>query len=630
MISPPQGGFSVLHLLIPNNRLTLAGHLLVILLTGWGLAVILPSTIQAVRPLAAFGLTSDNDGVLTDVVQPFEQAGQSPATRAGLVSGDRIDLSRANCALPGGETCASIVLVLGGLGGLQYVWPGKEITLPILHGDNPRPKMVHLRAALAPLRWPVQAVLLADTIVAVFFILTALRLVWTRPSPMTWGFFVYAVWFNPGQTYAYFAILQHWPTAVLVEEFADAVIRGAGYAGLITFALSFPTGQIGHAWRPLGRATPFIAVGLTLMMLWGAANLFGYGTEVIVQGALLSGFAVDTAVLTILFLRRRRLHPQDDQRMRWVITGFAIGLPAFMIAAICQSSALLQGQLGLWPSQVVVGLLYLLNGVLAYFVGVAVRRRRVVSVAIPLRHGTILAVLTVAFSIPIFWLHETMGEYKQIHGLPTWFWPLIIGPITVILLQRVHEVAVNLVDHTFNRRFHHARSRLQRAAKAMLRAGTFTEIDRILTAEPFGALRLSSAAVFRSIDGVYRRMERAIGWANEAPNFLRPDRDRLILSCTQSGQPVRLPRGIWDATCFPEEDQAPCLAVPVAGGAREADAIVLFGPHRTGSDIDQDEREMLRELASHAGLAYDRVETETLRQEVTALRARLPDLTTGT
>ncbi|MBV8457698.1 MAG: hypothetical protein JO122_13905, partial [Acetobacteraceae bacterium] len=268
-------------------------------------------------------------------------------------------------------------------------------------------------------------------------------------------------------------------------------------------------------------------------------------------------------------------------------------------------------------------------GVLAYFVGVAVRRRRVVSVAIPLRHGTILAALTVAFSIPIFWLHETMGEYGHIHGLPAWFWPLVIGPITVILLQRVHEIGVDLVDHTFNRRFHKARARLQHAARAMLRAGSITEIDRIVTAEPFGALRLSSATVFRSIDGVYRRMGRAIGWANDTPCVLRPDRDRLILSCAKSGLPVRLPRGMWDATCFPEEDQAPCLAVPVTGGAREANAIVLLGPHRTGSDIDQDEREMLRELVSHAGMAYDRVEAEKLRQEVTVLRARLADLTTA-
>ena len=596
----------------------------------WGLAVILPSIIQDVRPLAAFGLVSDNDGVLIDVVQPFEQAGQSPAARAALVPGDRIDLSRANCIPPGGEGCASIIPLLGGFGGLQYVWPGKEITLPILHGASPRSRTVHLQVALAPLRWPAQAVLLADTIVAVFFILTALRLVWTRPSPTTWGFFVYAVWFNPGQTYAYFAILQHWPTAVLIEQFAEAIIRGAGYAGLMTFALSFPTGQIGNAWRPLGRATPFIGLALALMMLCGSANLFGYGTEVIVQATLLSGFAVDAAVLTVLFLRRRRLHPQDDQRMRWVITGFAIGLPAFIIAAICQSSALLQNWLGLWPSQVLVGLLYLLNGVLAYFVGMAVRRRRVVSVAIPLRHGTILAGLTLAFSIPVFWLHEKMGEYGHTHELPTWFWPLVIGPITVILLQRVHEIGVDLVDRTFNRRFHTARARLHRAARAMLGAGSFTEIDRILTAEPFGALRLSSAAVFRCIDGAYRRTERAIGWAKEAPRILLPDRDPLILSCTQTGDPVRLPRGIWDAACFPEEDQAPCLAVPVSGGAREANAIVLFGPHRTGSDIDRDEREMLRKLASHAGTAYDRVETETLRQEVTALRARLADMTGAT
>jgi hypothetical protein len=63
--------------------------------------------------------------------------------------------------------------------------------------------------------------------------------------------------------------------------------------------------------------------------------------------------------------------------------------------------------------------------------------------------------------------------------------------------------------------------------------------------------------------------------------------------------------------------------VPVHGGATESIAILLLGPHASGSDINHDERELLRSFASQAALAYDRVETETLRREVATLRAAL-------
>jgi hypothetical protein len=121
------------------------------------------------------------------------------------------------------------------------------------------------------------------------------------------------------------------------------------------------------------------------------------------------GYAVDAAVLFILLQHRRALPAQDQQRMLWVIWGCAIGLSSFIFAEIAQSTSLLQHWLGVSPSTALVGLLYLLNGVLAYFVSVAVLHRRVISVAVPLRHGTILTVLALAVGIPIVNLHELLS-----------------------------------------------------------------------------------------------------------------------------------------------------------------------------------------------------------------------------
>src|SRR5207247_2554552 len=83
--------------------------------------------------------------------------------------------------------------------------------------------------------------------------------------------------------------------------------------------------------------------------------------------------------------------------------------PAFIFAEIAQSTSLLQQSLGVTPPTVLIGLLYLLNGVLAYFVSVAVLHQRVISVAVPLRHGTILTALALAVGIPIVNLHALQG-----------------------------------------------------------------------------------------------------------------------------------------------------------------------------------------------------------------------------
>src|ERR1700758_5522975 len=49
-----------------------------------------------------------------------------------------------------------------------------------------------------------RGVLLFNEAIATLFILGAAWLVWTRPGGMTWGFFLYAIWFNSGQNYVFY------------------------------------------------------------------------------------------------------------------------------------------------------------------------------------------------------------------------------------------------------------------------------------------------------------------------------------------------------------------------------------------------------------------------------------------
>jgi hypothetical protein len=304
-----------------------------ILITTWGLAMVLPSFYRLVWPLASFGLTIDNDGVVVDIVGPFgDDVGRSPAGAAGVVVGDRLDLKRMNCWNPRSSACASLTAVLGGSGGLQNTLPGRQIDLVLRPRADEPGRVVHLGAALAPLDLTGRLVLLANTAVGLLSTLAAAWLVWARPGPVTWGFFFYFFWFNPGQTYTYYAILQSWPLLLIIAQALGGLATGAAFGGLLVFALYFPDAELDPRWRQAKRFVPWVGIFIAALRLLAGANLFGIPTEAVADASYICGYAINVAALALLLVRRRTLHPRNEQRMNWVIAGCAIGLSSFIFA----------------------------------------------------------------------------------------------------------------------------------------------------------------------------------------------------------------------------------------------------------------------------------------------------------
>lgn len=599
-----------------------------ILLAVWALATTLPDLARIAGPLGSYGLSVDNDGLVLDVQHPFDTTAESPAARAGILPGDRLDLSRMHCRNPLSVGCVGVIAVLADFGGIQYTERREPVILLFLPRHGGTDRSVSLQPVPAPLDLGARLLLLADTVIGAIFVAVAFLLVWTRPSRMTWGFFLYAIWFNPGQDYTFYALLQTWTPAALFEQVLEAFAQGAAYAGLLAFALCFPFPTVEPRWRRLDAALPWLGAAVTLFTLIGGANLFGWPTETLSQIQFFAIVPLDIFAILLLVLRLPRLPPQDEARMRWAIAGCVIGLPAFLAAELCTSSNLPQALFGITPSLTVIELLCLCHGVIAYFVGTAVRRRRVVSVTIPLRRGGILAGLTFLLGVPIVYLHDEVsaigGHFNTRFHLPEWVWLAVISPLALIVLTALHHHAVELTERAFNRRYHRARHRLRQAGHSMLRVGTFADVDRLLTEVPTDALRLSSAVVFRQVGGVFRRQGEALGWPATTLSTLDPTLDRLVLRCIETGRPEPLTRGSWHRPGLPGDDQIPCLAVPVSGGITESVAIALFGPHVTGSDINRDEQELLRDFAEKGALGYDRVEVEILRRELQALRGNRP------
>ena len=599
------------------GKTRLAGRIALVLLTFYALAMIAPDLLRIVRPLASFGLTSNADGLIYDVQGPFAAEEDSPAWKAGVRPGDRLDLWAMRCVPVDTNLCASTLALWGGV---NYVTPGSRATL-VLTATSDRPaRQVTIVAEHRPPSRALDLVLLAQQIAGILFVLGAAWLVWTRPGGMTWGFFAYAILFNPGQAFQFYAWLRQWPSALLVQDVASCFLQVAGYTGLLLFALRAPVDLAEGSWRRVERALPALAILFLLVALASLGSLFGYRAEPAMRASALVGFAVSVAAVYILLGRRKDLAPQDYQRIRWVIWGCLIGLPAYLIAELSLETSLPNALLGSGPApEELAGLFYLVNGVLCLFVVEAVRRPTVVNVSIPLRRVTLLGLV---LSVPALFLHGQLEAIDEFLNLPYWAWVLVASAL-VFLISRAHEFAIHVIDRLFDRKLRDAELRLAAVGQSIQRADSLAEIERLLVEEPMRSLGLASAAVFREQDGRFRRRT-SLGWnPAEADTLTGAER---MLATRFDGEPFPL-----DATVVDDRDPTlpaglarPVLGVPV-GNPRRCFAIALYGGHEAGTDLASVERSILGNLARHAEIAYAQVESELLRKQIIALERQLAE-----
>ena len=599
----------------------IAGRVLLVALAFWALAMIVPDFYRLYQPLGSFGFYANNDGVITDIQGPFLNQTASPAFRAGLRVGDRLDLAQMRCIPIRTLRCAS---AMAALGGFRLVANQQRAELVMATAPGRPARELNIVAEQRPYNGWVLAVLLLDQIAAMLVILAAAWLVWTRPGIMTWGFFLYVIWFNPGQSAQYYALLQLYsPIALLMQNIVGAIAQGIGSAGFIWFALRAPNDETTSRWRPVELILPFIAIVLAVLLTLSYANLLGYPTEAVTRVGVMSGIVVAACAFLILLARQEELPPQDYQRLRWVIWGCLIGLPALVFADAGTTTTLLNI---LWPGysppEQFWGLLYLVNGVLCLLVSEAVRRPYVVRVSIPLRRVTILGLL---LSLPVLFLHETFDHLSEAVRknvtLPAWAW-LALAAAIIFLISKVHDSAAHYLDWLFNRSVAKAGERL---GDAVLKAENYGEVEVQIVQGVRSALGLTSASIFREQDRTFRRTSADQSWDNAA-RILDP-RDP-ILERARGHRPYDVSDDAAARNDLPGGLMRPILAVPV-GDRLRCLGLALYGPHATGNALSHDERSMLAELADKAASVFMKVSDEQLRSRITALETELRTITTG-
>ena len=599
-----------------RNAATLFGRAALLLLTIYALVMIAPDLLRVVRPLGSFGLAMDGDGRIYDVQGPFESEEESPAWRAGLRAGDRLDLAAMSCASVDTIVCASL---LSQWGGVTYVAPGREASLVVASAAERTGREVKLTAEPRPMNRLLDVVVVLDTIAGFLVVLGAAWLVWTRPGLMTWGFFVYVIQFNPGQAFQFWAWLQLWPRALLAQNLIFLVMQAAAYTGLLLFALRAPIDRAEGRWRSIERALPALAIVFVGVALASMATVFGYRAEIWARSMLLIGFAVSVAALAILIGRRRDLSPRDYQRIRWVIWGCLIGLPAYLLAQLSQETSLFGQFLGEGQApEEAAGALSLVNGILCLFVVEAVRRPTVVNVWIPLRRATAFGLL---LSVPVLFLHKQIEMIDEYIHMPYWAW-VVVASVLVYLIARGHEFATELMNRVFDRKFIRAERHLAAVGDIIQNSISIDEIERLLVNEPMTTLRLASAALFREQNGIFSRTL-SMGWAADHADALTSNHPLLAARFERKAYvPDSVDGAHTSVAELPDDLERPVLVVPV-GNARHCYALVLYGGHEIGTDLDRGERHLLGSLARDAEIAYAQVESTTLRRRIAMLEQEL-------
>ena len=577
---------------------------------AWALVVVVPDFSRLYWNLGSFGFSADNDGLI------YQVSSGSAASRAGLTTQDKIDLKSGPCRHLASDACRDFLAVFGGMGGLAYVKPGTSVNLPMVGRAN-----VSMTADTPKSVEPATvSILLLDEIAAVFVLWRAFKLVWTRFSAMTVGFFLYVMWFNPGQYFTFYAWLQGHPKWLLTQEVCQALAQGAGYAGFLIFALRFPKGETEPQFRGIERLAVLLGAALAILQLLSFANVFGYPTETITRCAMIGGYVVAFYGWYIVWRRRKLQAPADYQRMRWVLWGCLIGLPAFVFADSNEATSLWTRYVWSWriwngwsPSEALLETFFLISGIFAIFICEAIRRQRIVNVSFELRRLAATGFVLLLFAAAETWIHDPISHNLATVGISgAMQFPTLVAAALVCSVG-CHK-GMDVADHLMNGRLYDEIVKLNELGVTTKGARKTEAVDAVLANDVPKVFHLASAAVFRNIGGTFQAV-----CSHPAP--CSPP-DILLLEKLEAGRAVRLRLRPSISRAGDAALAAPTLAVPVMT-AGKLEAAVLYGPHETGDDIDPLEVDALEKFAQQAAVGYETARLASLQDEVNSLRRQL-------
>jgi len=427
-------------------------------------------------------------------------------------------------------------------------------------------------------------------------------LVLLRPSPITWGFFLFSLAAGGAPPNSVLAErLLPWLAATFWFRVYIVLFNVLPETGLALFAFTLARRPLG-LWRTAAISV-VAALGIVATLPYYVLNN-NYGwpqltawCEVVASSIALLGLFDAYSHVTIRL--RQRLH--------WITAGFVFWVVIDVIDAL------------LWPAYEPYWVHTTIDAAQVIFplvVAYAIFRERVVDinfvVSRTVAYGLLTTVIVGIFALIDLFLSRTM---EARFSLPV---DIVVALILGFFFHGMRRRIDAAVDRVIFRKRHLAETRLAKAAKAVMHVDNASAIADYLTRLPAEVLELTGAALYMRRDERVFALERCTGWKHE-PAAKLPTSDPLVAFISSDLGCVRISE-VPMREAPPDRHDAPVLAIPLVF-RRELAGFALYGAHEDGADLDADDEQALVPLVNNAAVTYDHIEAQALREEILKLRS---------
>jgi DNA-binding SARP family transcriptional activator len=480
--------------------------------------------------------------------------------------------------------------------------PGEQVALRIVRDGRIRTVQIVTAQEQQPLSPLTEALMALRLLTYVVFIVVGATLVLLKPARFSWGFFLCCLGLAtmPGLIGRATSIVDASLGFVLYGIWL--VVADLANVGFLAFALRFPNDEA-LSWRRFAwRSLPvwfvvFAGIDAWYMIAWYSGADLPRWIQTASWAMGIAAWAVSTLSLSLTL---RDADQRNRRRLLWAIVGASVGYLSWYVGGLLHAAGYdVAGQ--------IVGF-----GTLALpiSVGYAVIKHRVVDVRFAINRALILSIVgtcVIGALALTYWATTALLQKSHL----TIFVQVAIALLVGVSLHRLYVFIKNAGKSLMIGDIQRVRRILTRASHALAAVESYEALESIIAREPADALELEFAAVYRrGQDGTYE-CTFGCGAYTVAPKELKGD-EPLIVLAKPDRQPLqsRLVR-----------EHGASLAVPIHDGAVMR-ALVLFGHHRNGFDVDADEVQAITALMRPAEDAYRHLNRLAQQVRILALAVR--------
>lgn len=509
------------------------------------------------------------------------------ATASGIRVGDTVDLAHASFS----QRVANVAIGTAD--------PGQPFEVPLVRGNR---HFVATVITTAEGQDTITMAMVREAIALLSAILGTLVLL-RRPSVATWGFF-FLMLIGCGPINDVYMMGPEWWRAA-AYNLNDISVSVPPW-GAIFFALYLLHPDPLPRWRRFAQGAAVLGAATAFALaVWSAnAAVLGHSPNPAVAWAYFTMGALPLLLAPVVLLATYfESAPELRERLRWIIAGFSIALACTVIDRLGT-----QGNLGVIQMSYDVHSLLdcAINLSIGLPVAYAVLKHHIIDVNVAISRATVYTILSVgvvgAFAlVDLFFAHALAAKSAG-----------LIADVGLALalgfsFNTLHRHVDSFVDRILFRKRHLAEGHIAGLAVAMRYAQSESQVCVMLVDEPKRTFGISGARLFEHVRSGSDDMQTLASYLEGARAA------------------VRVADGQWNLANVLDDGWVPSVAVPIFSH-NALDAVLVYGMHGNGTDLDAQEITLLERLCDAAGAAFDRLEADRLRRENARLRSEMPAL----